>query len=42
MLGLIEPATCGQNEKQSNEHWKNKYLRLLEEYNELLKSNNSN
>jgi hypothetical protein len=42
MLGLIEPASSGQNEKHSDEYWKNKYLRLLEEYNELLKSNNSN
>jgi hypothetical protein len=42
MLGLIEPTSSGQNEKHSDEYWKNKYLRLLEEYNELLKSNNSN
>lgn len=26
-----------ENEESSAEHWKNKYLKLLEEYNELLK-----
>jgi predicted transcriptional regulator len=36
---LIESPSDYQNEETSNEYWKNKYLRLLEEYNALLKEN---
>jgi len=32
-------TTSGENDETSPEYWKNKYLRLLEEYNELLKAN---
>jgi predicted transcriptional regulator len=40
-LEFIESITGGQTEKYSEDYWKNKYLRLLEEYNDLLKLNNS-
>jgi len=39
-IDVIEPSFSGQTEKHSEEYWKNKYLRLLEEYNDLLKLNN--
>lgn len=40
---LNESSTSyDENEPQSVDYWKNKYLKLLEEYNELLKSNNAN
>lgn len=32
-----EPATDYKNEQLQVEYWKNKYLKLLEEYNEILK-----
>ena len=32
-----EPATDYKNEESQAEYWKNKYLKLLEEYNEILK-----
>lgn len=32
-------ASSVVNDESSPEYWKNKYLRLLEEYNELLKAN---
>ena len=32
-----KPYTPYEKEKQDTEYWKNKYLKLLEEYNELLK-----
>ncbi len=34
-----EPFTDFKKEESNAEYWKNKYLRLLEEYNELLKAN---
>ena len=32
-----EPPTVYEKEESNTEYWKNKYLNLLEEYNELLK-----
>jgi hypothetical protein len=40
-IEFIESISGNQTEKYSEEYWKNKYLRLLEEYNDLLKINNS-
>jgi predicted transcriptional regulator len=37
-LALNEPPTSYDKEESNTEYWKNKYLRLLEEYNELLKN----
>jgi predicted transcriptional regulator len=34
---LNEPPTAYENEEVNTEYWKNKYLKLLEEYNALLK-----
>ncbi|MGG7036821.1 MAG: hypothetical protein ACI7YS_16755 [Flavobacterium sp.] len=34
---INEPPTDYQKEESNAEYWKNKYLKLLEEYNELLK-----
>jgi predicted transcriptional regulator len=34
---INEPATDYKREESQAEYWKNKYLKLLEEYNELLK-----
>ena len=36
---LIDSSSSQQSDETSNEYWKNKYLRLLEEYNALLKEN---
>lgn len=35
---INEPATDYKREESQVEYWKNKYLKLLEEYNELLKT----
>jgi predicted transcriptional regulator len=34
---INEPSTAYNNEENTQDYWKNKYLKLLEEYNELLK-----
>lgn len=34
---INEPTSSYKNEESNAEYWKNKYLKLLEEYNELLK-----
>lgn len=34
---LNEPVSVYQNDEENPEYWKNKYLKLLEEYNEILK-----
>lgn len=39
---LSKSLSDSENEDCSNDYWKNKYLELLEEYNELLKEKNSN
>ena len=36
-LALNEPPTLYDKEESNTEYWKNKYLKLLEEYNDLLK-----
>lgn len=38
LMALNEPPTVYKNEEISTEYWKNKYLKLLEDYSELLKS----
>ena len=37
-MALNELSTAYKNEESSAEYWKNKYLKLLEEYTELLKA----
>ena len=37
-IALNEPPTAYKNEESSAEYWKNKYLKLLEDYSELLKA----
>ncbi len=39
---LSKSLSDSQNEDFSSDYWKNKYLHLLEEYNELLKEKNNN
>jgi len=36
----LKNAVLLQNEESAADYWKNKYLKLLEEYTELLKANN--
>jgi predicted transcriptional regulator len=40
-IAFNEPPTDYKREESSPEYWKNKYLKLLEEYNDLLKANNN-